>query len=84
MIRKQLYITTRLERGLKSLAAHTGRSEADHVREALERYLADEIPDSAGSEPLTRLAGLVSAADGPSDVAEEHDHYLYGAPKTTG
>lgn len=27
------------------------------------------------------LIGLVEDVDGPDDVAENHDHYLYGAPK---
>ena len=30
---------------------------------------------------LKRLIGLVQDASGPDDVAENHDHYLYGAPK---
>lgn len=81
MIRKQLYISEELERGLKALAARTGRAEAHHVREALSRYLDDEAPLKKSGEPLRRLAGLVADADGPDDVAEEHDHYLYGAAK---
>jgi hypothetical protein len=34
-----------------------------------------------GADPLDGLIGLVDDSDGPDDVAEEHDHYLYGAPK---
>ena len=34
-----------------------------------------------GDDPLERLIGLVPDEAGPDDVAEEHDHYLYGAPK---
>lgn len=82
MRRKQIYLDDASERALKRLAARTGRSEASHIREALQRYLA------AGSEPaddpLEQLIGLVSDAHGPDDVAEEHDHYLYGAPKEHG
>ncbi len=33
------------------------------------------------SDPLDRLSGLVDDPAGPDDVAENHDHYLYGAPK---
>jgi hypothetical protein len=37
-----------------------------------------------GVDPLDGLVGLVDDLDGPDDVAEEHDHYLYGAPKRGG
>ncbi len=39
-IRKQLYIDRRHDQRLKDLARHTGRSEADIVREAVEQYHA--------------------------------------------
>ena len=76
---KQIYLDDASERALKRLAARTGRSEASHIREALQRYLASgaELED----DPLERLIGLVEDEHGPDDVAEEHDHYLYGAPK---
>lgn len=79
MRRKQIYLDDASERALKRLAAQTGRSEASHIREALQRYLASGA--EAGDDPLERLIGLVSDEHGPDDVAEEHDHYLYGAPK---
>ena len=79
MRRKQLYLDADSERALKRLAAKTGRSEASHVREALRRYLGEQSPSE--HDPLERLIGLVEDADGPDDVAEHHDHYLYGAPK---
>jgi hypothetical protein len=79
MRRKQLYLDEASERALKRLAARTGRSEAFHVREALRRYLGEQRSDDVN--PLERLIGLVDDPDGPDDVAENHDHYLYGAPK---
>jgi hypothetical protein len=79
MRRKQIYLDDASERALKRLAAQTGRSEASLIREALQRYLARG--DDHGDDPLERLIGLVSDASGPDDVAEEHDHYLYGAPR---
>ena len=80
MRRKQIYLDEASERALKRLAARTGRSEASLIREALQRYLR---PGDAGHDhdPLERLIGLVPDETGPDDVAEEHDHYLYGAPK---
>jgi hypothetical protein len=72
------YLDEASDRSLKRLAARTGRSETSHIREALRRYLGSgTAPDN---DPLERLIGLVEDADGPDDVAENHDHYLYGAP----
>ncbi|MGH3664566.1 MAG: CopG family transcriptional regulator [Egibacteraceae bacterium] len=80
MIRKQVYIDDDLERALKRLAAQTGRPEAEHVRAALRRYVAAAVSRS-DRDPLLAMAGLVDDPDGPTDVAMNHDHYLYGAPK---
>ena len=79
MRRKQIYIDDASERALKRLASRTGRSEASHIREALHRYLAGGA--EVDGDPLEQLIGLVADEHGPDDVAEEHDHYLYGAPK---
>jgi hypothetical protein len=81
MVRKQIYIDEELERGLKTLAARTGEAEAVHVRTALRTYLQEQAPTSRGSDPLLGLVGLVDDPNLPDDVAEEHDHYLYGSPK---
>lgn len=79
MRRKQLYLDEASERALKRLAARTGRSEASHVREALRRYLGSE--SEPRDDPLAGLIALAGDPSGPDDVAEHHDHYLYGAPK---
>lgn len=79
MRRKQIYLDDASERSLKRLAARTGRSEASHIREALQRYLGSGPATAA--DPLEQLIGLVEDPEGPDDVAENHDHYLYGAPK---
>ncbi len=79
MRRKQIYLDEANERALKRLAARTGRSEASLIREALRRYLAPGSDHD--DDPFERLIGLVADETGPDDVAEEHDHYLYGAPK---
>lgn len=84
MVRKQLYIDDELDRALKSRAARTGRSEADHVRTALRVYLNVGARPGEGQsdDPLLDLIGLVDDDGGPDDVALQHDHYLYGAAKT--
>lgn len=79
MRRKQVYLDEASERSLKRLAARTGRSEAFHVREALRRYL-DSHAEPAG-DPLASLIGLVDDPEGPVDVAENHDQYLYGSSR---
>jgi hypothetical protein len=79
MRRKQIYLDDASERALKRLAARTGRSEASLIREALQRFFETGV--SVDGDPLERLIGLVPDEHGPDDVAEEHDHYLYGAPK---
>jgi hypothetical protein len=81
MIRKQIYIDEDLEQGLKALAARSGKPEAAHVRAALREYLEAQRPPASDPDPLLEIIGLVDDASGPDDVAEEHDHYLYGAPK---
>lgn len=80
MRRKQIYLDDASERALKRLAAQTGRSEASLIREALQRYLGAG-GDHDDDDPFEKLIGLVADETGPDDVAEEHDHYLYGAPK---
>lgn len=82
MIRKQLYITRQLDRDLKRLAATSGESEAAHVRAALAAYLMQHLPREA--DPLAALIGLVEDEDGPTDVAEQHDKYLYEVAEPSG
>jgi predicted DNA-binding protein len=41
MVRTQVYLTKEQERGLKQLAATSGRKQSQLIREAIESYLAD-------------------------------------------
>jgi predicted DNA-binding protein len=41
MVRKQLYLEARQERALKRLAKKTGKTEAEILREALDRHTAE-------------------------------------------
>jgi hypothetical protein len=81
MRRKQILIDEPTDRALKRMAAQTGRSEGAIVREALQLLVAREA--DGGADPLEALIGLVDDVEGPDDVAEQHDHYIYGAPKKT-
>lgn len=56
--------------------------DPDQLNAAGERaYLREHGPGPVDRDPLLDLVGLVDDPEGPDDVAEEHDHYLYGAPK---
>jgi hypothetical protein len=77
MIRKQIYMDEALDRGLKALAARTGKPEASHVREAVKEYLGRHLTRT-DQDPLDALVGLIDDPGGPDDVAENHDRYLYG------
>lgn len=82
MIRKQLYIDEELNDGLRVIAGQSGRSEAEHVRTALREYLdRHRHGDAAEDDPLLGLIGLVGDPDGPTDVAANHDEYLYGSAR---
>lgn len=81
MVRKEIYIDEELERGLKAVSARTGLAEAVHVRAALRAYLQVHGTADPDRDPLLELIGLVDDPEGPRDMAEEHDHYLYGAVK---
>ena len=84
MRRKQLYIDDDLDEALKRLASETGRSEADHVREALRSYLPDESAeprDDDDDDPLLAFVGVIADDNAPDDLARELDHYAYGVPK---
>lgn len=65
-----------------ALAARTGCAEAAPVRAALRSYLEENRVSRLERDPLMDLVGLVDEPARPRDVAEEHDHYLYGAPRT--
>ncbi|PTN32740.1 hypothetical protein [Desulfonatronum sp. SC1] len=54
----------------------------------VELFLKNLHEDRAGQEPENLLEKLSSYAiaedDLPNDLAEHHDHYLYGTPKHQG
>ena len=54
MNKTTLYLPTELSRALKDAARRSGRPQAEVVREALERYLANE------PRPLPKSLGMIS------------------------
>lgn len=87
MRRKQVYIDEELDEALARLAARTGEPEAAHVRRALRAYLERRQPQGAAepyraeADPLLAYIGAAGEDEGPTDSAEAHDHYLYGASR---
>lgn len=71
MRRKQLYLDENTDRELKRLARRTGRSEASHVREALDRYLREVPPDEDDVSRRMAAVERLSQADAPVPDWEE-------------
>lgn len=75
-------------KSLKHRAVEERRPAAAIVREAVARYLLEdpktERPESAARwfQGLKKLAA--AAKKGPTDLAMNHDHYLYGTPQRPG
>jgi hypothetical protein len=80
-VRKQVYLTVEQDELLKQAAAQERTTEADVIRSALDQRLrpkrAPRRPSS--SDPLWEIVGL--GRSGVTDVSQQVDHYLYGAPK---
>lgn len=81
------------EARLAAAARASGVSTDDFLREALKKILADAstLPDNPKADAgpiwevmLDNLEGISPEefAKLPRDGASEHDHYLYGHPKT--
>jgi hypothetical protein len=51
------------------------------IIEPIRRVLSDsdELPSKTFAESFGKYFGMIK--DGPGDMAENHDHYLYGLPK---
>jgi hypothetical protein len=78
MRRTQIYLEEGQTRRLQEIAAARGKSTAWVVRDAVNRYLA-EANEPESDNPMREFIGSVKGL--PSDAAENHDNYLYGADK---
>lgn len=68
MQRTQIYLTDEEQQALRRLAAQTGRTQSDLIREAVDAYLAARQPDDR-LDRLRRAAGLWAARDDLPDFA---------------
>ena len=81
MIRTQIYIPETVHTKLQQLAEAKRQPMAEIVREFIEDGLQKtQNTDTSGVSVLQALANL-KLKGGPSDLATNLDHYLYGGPK---
>lgn len=69
MNRTQIYLTEDEQGALRSLAAASGRSQSDLIREAIDRFLAEARPQSQRAA-LMAAAGLWRDRTDLPDLAE--------------
>lgn len=77
-VRTQIYLPANLHRALKRAAKRRGVSMAQLLREAAQRAVREQ--ETGAADPLE---GLIGAGQGDAtDIAESHDHYLYGTRRS--
>ncbi|NMB26345.1 MAG: CopG family transcriptional regulator [Firmicutes bacterium] len=76
MHRMQFYIEPELRDELESLAKQRNVPMAELIREAIRSYVIRERPPGK-KDPLFNIIGMFKSSDGPSDVAINHDKYIY-------
>lgn len=78
MVRKQVYLTVSQNTRLRRAAKRLRRSEADLLREAIERQLAETGPAAPDlhDDPLFKLVGAGESTEG--NLSEQVDEILYG------
>ncbi|MGB9662852.1 MAG: ribbon-helix-helix protein, CopG family [Moorellaceae bacterium] len=75
-IRTQIYLPENLYERLRKRASLTGRSMAEQIREALERYFTEiEANTPKPEDPIWQLGGRIQSKEG--DFSVRHDAYLY-------
>lgn len=81
MVRKQLYLSAEQNQRLRRAAARLRRTEADLVREALDRHLGAPAADELhiDDDPLWDIVGLATSRTG--DLSDRVDDHLYGPRK---
>lgn len=75
--RTQLYLSAEQHAAVQRLARQRGLSMAAVVREAIQALVESTLArqPADGADPLADLIGVF---EGPGDLAERHDDYLYG------
>jgi predicted DNA-binding protein len=76
MVRTQIRLTDSQMESLRRLAAATGRSVADLVRQGVDQYLAATSQPDLEERKERALRALGRLSSGLSDVSTRHDDYL--------
>lgn len=69
---------------LERLAGQTGLSRAELFRRGLRRLADELLRERAPGSSLDYLVDIAEGTDAPADLAECHDHYLYGGGYAEG
>lgn len=79
MVRKQVYMTAEQNERLRRAAARERRTEAEILRDALDRHLGDAGRSAPALEEdaLFEIVGIAASDDG--SLSEHADDVLYGA-----
>lgn len=83
-VRFQMFIEESQKEALERIQQDSGMPIAELVRTAINNFLSErrrkkEKPVDEITEKLLSIAGICKG--GPPDLADNHDHYLYGFPK---
>ena len=73
-----VYLSARDRDLLERLAAETGLSRTELFRRGLHRLAEELLDERRPGSSLDYLVGISGDTDAPTDLAERHDHYLYG------
>ncbi len=63
---------------LERLAEETGLPRTEIFRRGLRRLADEMLAERGPGSSLDYLAAIAGETAGPDDLAERHDHYLYG------
>lgn len=73
-----VYLSARERDLLERLAEETGLSRTELFRRGLHRLADELLTQRRPGSSLDYLVGIAEDTDAPADLAERHDHYLYG------
>lgn len=79
-VREQVvvYLDPRDRALLEEMAERTGLARTELFRRGLRRLADEMLGERRPGSSLSYLVATASEDDFPPDVAERHDHYLYG------
>lgn len=76
MQRMQFYIEPDVRSKLDTMASGRNLPVAELIREAIASFVARE-ESAIEDDPILRMAGAISLPGAPSDIAVNHDLYIY-------